>query len=154
MLPSKLTWQLNPLTFIKTFFESHSKLQRAELEISSTCKVFNPFLDNYFQGVSNICGDINPFQRFSGVFRGYKMGIWARNGLNIGISFSEIQNQIHIMRKFWTNLLFFLNHFFHNVLFWSPWKHQKTEGFLMFSRGTKGNIGKKRIKNQSNNNKR
>ena len=29
-----------------------------------------------------------------------------------------------------------------NVPFWSPWKHQKTFGFLMFSGGSKGNIGK------------
>ena len=29
-----------------------------------------------------------------------------------------------------------------NVPFWSPWKHQKTKGFLMFSGGSKGNIGK------------
>ena len=129
MLASKLAWQLNPLTFIKTFFESHSKLQRAELEISSTCKVFNPFLDNYFQGVSNICGDINPFQRFSGVFRGYKMGTWARNGLNIGISFSEIQNQIHIMRKFWTNFLFFLNPFLSQCSILIPMKTSENRRF-------------------------
>ena len=27
-----------------------------------------------------------------------------------------------------------------------PWKHQKTFGFLMFSGGSKGNIGKKKVK--------
>ena len=27
-----------------------------------------------------------------------------------------------------------------------PWKHQKTKGFLMFSGGSKENIGKKRVK--------
>ena len=38
-----------------------------------------------------------------------------------------------------------LNPFLPNVPFWSPWKHQKTKGFLMFSGGSKGNIGKKRV---------
>ena len=28
----------------------------------------------------------------------------------------------------------------------TPWKHQKTKGFLMFLRGSKKNLGKKRIK--------
>ena len=32
-----------------------------------------------------------------------------------------------------------------NVPFWSLWKHQKTKGFLIFSGGSKGNIGKKRV---------
>ena len=36
-----------------------------------------------------------------------------------------------------------INRFLSNVPFWSPWKHQKTKGFLMFSGGSKGNIGKK-----------
>ena len=35
------------------------------------------------------------------------------------------------------------------VLFWSPWKHQKTKGFLMFSGGSKENIVK-RWANQTN----
>ena len=39
-----------------------------------------------------------------------------------------------------------INPFLPNVPFWSPWKHQKTKGFLMFSGGSKGNIGKKRVK--------
>ena len=38
------------------------------------------------------------------------------------------------------------NPFLPNVPFWSPWKHQKTFGFRMFSGGSKGNIGKKRVK--------
>ena len=33
-----------------------------------------------------------------------------------------------------------------NVLFWSPWKHQKTEGFVMFSGWSKGNTEKKMVK--------
>ena len=33
------------------------------------------------------------------------------------------------------------NPFLPNHPFWSPWKHQKTFGFLMFSRWSKGNIG-------------
>ena len=40
----------------------------------------------------------------------------------------------------------FFNFFLPKVLFWSPWKHQKTKGFLIFSRGSEGNIGKKRVK--------
>ena len=32
-----------------------------------------------------------------------------------------------------------------NVPIWSPRKHQKTFGFLMFSGGWKGNIGKKKV---------
>ena len=36
--------------------------------------------------------------------------------------------------------------FLHNVPFWSPWKQQKTKGFLIFSGGSKGNIGKKKVK--------
>ena len=37
-----------------------------------------------------------------------------------------------------------LNPFLPIVLFWSLWKHQKTKGFLMFSGGSKGSIGKRR----------
>ena len=37
------------------------------------------------------------------------------------------------------------NPFLPNVLFWSPWKYQKSKGFLMFSGGSKVNIGKKRL---------
>ena len=40
---------------------------------------------------------------------------------------------------------FELNLFLSNVLFWSPWKHQKTFGFLVFSGRSKGNIRKKRV---------
>ena len=36
--------------------------------------------------------------------------------------------------------------FLPTVPFSSPWKHQKTKGFLMFSGASKRNIGKKRIK--------
>ena len=39
-----------------------------------------------------------------------------------------------------------INPFLPNIPFLSLWKHQKTKGFLMFSGGTKGNIGKKRVK--------
>ena len=35
------------------------------------------------------------------------------------------------------------NKFHSNISFKAPWKHQKTFDFLMFSRGSKGNIGKK-----------
>ena len=38
-----------------------------------------------------------------------------------------------------------LNPFLSNIPFWAPWKHQKTFGFLMFSGGSKRNIGKKWI---------
>ena len=37
------------------------------------------------------------------------------------------------------------NPFHSNVSFWSPWKHHKNKGFMMISRGSKGNIGKKRV---------
>ena len=37
------------------------------------------------------------------------------------------------------------NPFHSNVSFWSPWKHYKNKGFMMISRGSKGNIGKKRV---------
>ena len=37
-----------------------------------------------------------------------------------------------------------LNPFLPDALFWSPWKHQKTFGFL-FSGGSKWSIGKKRV---------
>ena len=40
--------------------------------------------------------------------------------------------------KFQTNF----NPYLPSVTFWSPWKHQKTKDFLMFSRGLKWNIGK------------
>ena len=40
-----------------------------------------------------------------------------------------------------------ISHFLPNVPFWSPWKHQKTFGFLMLSGGSKGNIGKKTVNN-------
>ena len=36
-----------------------------------------------------------------------------------------------------------LNPFFRNVPFWSPWNHQKTKGFLMFSGQSKGKLGRK-----------
>ena len=36
--------------------------------------------------------------------------------------------------------------FLPNVPFWSPWKHLKTKDFVMFSGGSKENIGKKRVK--------
>ena len=39
----------------------------------------------------------------------------------------------------------FLSPFLPNVALWSLWKHHKTFGFLMFSGGAKGYIGKKRI---------
>ena len=41
-----------------------------------------------------------------------------------------------------------INPFLPNVPFWYPWKHQKTFGFLMFSRWSKRNIEKKRVKNR------
>ena len=37
------------------------------------------------------------------------------------------------------------NPFLPNVLFWSHWKHQKTEGFEMFSGGSKEIIGKESV---------
>ena len=40
-----------------------------------------------------------------------------------------------------------ISHFLPNVSFWSPWKHQKTFGFLMLSGGSKGNIWKKTVNN-------
>ena len=40
-----------------------------------------------------------------------------------------------------------INPFLPIVLFWSPWKHQKTFGFLMFSGKSKRSIGKRRVKN-------
>ena len=40
----------------------------------------------------------------------------------------------------------FMNLLLPNVSFWSPWKHQKTKGLLMFSAGSKGNTGKKWVK--------
>ena len=40
----------------------------------------------------------------------------------------------------WNILLF---PFLPNIPFWLPWKHQKTKDFLMFSGGSKGNVGKK-----------
>ena len=52
-----------------------------------------------------------------------------------------------LRRKMRTAIVsYLLNPFLPNVPFWSPWKHQKTFGFLMFSGGSKGNIGKKRVK--------
>ena len=39
----------------------------------------------------------------------------------------------------------FFKPFLPNIPFWSPWKHQKTFGFLMFSERSKGNIGKKSV---------
>ena len=40
----------------------------------------------------------------------------------------------------------FINPFLPIVPFWSPRKHKKTSGFLMFLGVSEGNIGKKRIK--------
>ena len=39
-----------------------------------------------------------------------------------------------------------VNLFLPNFSYWSPWKHRKTKDFLMISRGSKGNIRKKRVK--------
>ena len=66
------------------------------------------------------------------------------------ISFSLFLGQswerIALLRKILTWLCKqCFNPFLPNVPFWSPWKHQKTFGFLMFSGGSKGNIGKKRV---------
>ena len=58
------------------------------------------------------------------------------------------QNQSLRSGTIWitTSTMFdFITLFLPNVPFWSPWKHQKTKGFLMFSGGSKGNIGKKRF---------
>ena len=41
--------------------------------------------------------------------------------------------------------LLYFNPFLPNVPFWSPWKHQKTFGFLKLTGGSKRNIGKKRV---------
>ena len=38
-----------------------------------------------------------------------------------------------------------VNPFLPNAPFWSPWKHQKIFGFLMFPGGSKANIGEKMI---------
>ena len=46
----------------------------------------------------------------------------------------------------WVKRLARVNSFLPNVSFWSPWKHQKTYGFLMFSGGSKGNIRKEKVK--------
>ena len=42
-------------------------------------------------------------------------------------------------------LVLSLTHFWPMFPFYTPWKHQKTKGFLVFSRDIKGNIGKKCI---------
>ena len=63
--------------------------------------------------------------------------------------------QVPMMKFFWRkyftksstiNVWQGLNPFLLNVLFWFPWKHQKTKGFLMFSVESKGNFGKDRVK--------
>ena len=51
-----------------------------------------------------------------------------------------------------TKISSIINPFFNNVPFWSPWEHQKIKGFL-FSGGSKGNIGKKRVNLWKVNNK-
>ena len=46
--------------------------------------------------------------------------------------------KLHVMNNIF-------NPFLPDVPFWSPWKHQKTFDFLMFSGGSKEDIGKKRV---------
>ena len=86
-------------------------------------------------------------------------GVFARVN-----SSSRVMNSLKDFEKFGLECL---NHFFPNVPFWFPWKHQKTtnisypqirtctcayqgvrndSGFLMFTNGSKRNIGKKRVK--------
>ena len=59
-----------------------------------------------------------------------------------------LHNICHPHNYLWNiwSVILLLNSFLLNVPFWSPWKHQKTFGFLMFSGGSKGNIRKKRLK--------
>ena len=51
-----------------------------------------------------------------------------------------------MLKMFILYLMFFandyINPFLPNVPFWFPWKHQKTLDFLIFSGGSKENIGK------------
>ena len=46
--------------------------------------------------------------------------------------------------QFWAFQMVHINPFLPSIAFWSPWKHQNTFGFLMFSGGSKGNIGEKK----------
>ena len=57
-------------------------------------------------------------------------------------------SQFHTFRKFMSiDTQNYFNPYFSNVLFWSSCKLRKYFSFLTFSRGSKRNIGKKRVKN-------
>ena len=54
---------------------------------------------------------------------------------------NQIKTIIYLVNLIYPNTF---NPFLPNVSFWSPWKYQKTFGFLIFWGGPKGNIGNKR----------
>ena len=55
---------------------------------------------------------------------------------NLSVKFEKPLNKIGAV----------LNPILRNVSFWSPWKHPKTFSLLLFLGGSKGNIGKIRVK--------
>ena len=63
------------------------------------------------------------------------MGILYIEGLTNQqkLFFSSLSTILHNQTK--------LTHFWPMLLFYTPWKHQKTFGFLVFSGGINGNIG-------------
>ena len=96
-------------------------IKNGPCKISERQHLLNPFLAN----IPILYPLKTPENRwFSGVFKGYKIGTLATNGLKKP---------------------YLINPFLLNIRFWFSLK-QKTFRFLLFSRGSEGNIGKKRIK--------
>ena len=77
----------------------------------------------------------------------YQRGLWLSK-ISFFVASATIGRQIFVtdlclLNFYWK--LELLNLFLPSLPFWSPWKHQKIFGFLIFSGGLKSNIGKKRV---------
>ena len=68
-------------------------------------------------------------------FQGYQRGAFGRNGLIL----LDLLETSHKCTGKEFDLVF--NPFRPEALLWSPWKHQETFGFQMFSGGSKGSLG-------------
>ena len=70
-------------------------------------------------------------------FQGYQRGAFGRNGLIL----LDLLETSHKCTGKEFDLVF--NPFRPEALLWSPWKHQETFGFQMFSGGSKGSLRRK-----------
>ena len=82
-------------------------------------------------------------QKFSGVFGGYKMGIFAKNGLRFtnhskSLSWKSRRDIFTDRRHVSLLVLSELTHYSPLLLFYTPWKHQKTFVFRGHRKATPG----------------